>query len=312
MRKKDYPKSDSNGVRRATKEAVLKVLESNPRNKTTLTALIMAFKDSGLRVRDMRLLKCNLILEYPNADIIPITIITEKTNLLAKTFFGEEAITALKAYIEHRTTGSKAMEPETITNESEYNMNKLTSAVLVIVLAVVFSAIIYQQVEIENLKRQSITSSPQPTTSTPYPTVSPTSSPTPNPTPTPTSKTYTTPPSSPVAADLIIIPYGSAATAEDYLLISGNVTNKTPNTLYNFGLHVYSFGYPFMAQPIEVTLINVTVPIASGPYSNGQHMMSTLAPHESIQITIKIIPDLAYRTPTLYGNDVSVVWTNSP
>jgi integrase len=118
MRKKDYPKGDSNGVRRATKEAILKVLESNPRNKTTLTALIMAFKDSGLRVSDMRLLKCNVILENPDADIIPITIITEKTNLLAKTFFGKEAITALKAYLEHRRKGSRGVEPENVTNDS--------------------------------------------------------------------------------------------------------------------------------------------------------------------------------------------------
>ncbi len=118
IRKGDYPKGDSNGVRRATKEAVLKVLETNPRNKTTLTALIMAFKDSGLRVSDMRRLKCDIILENPNTDIIPITILTEKTNLLAKTFFGEEAITALKNYMEQRKKGSRGIEPETITNDS--------------------------------------------------------------------------------------------------------------------------------------------------------------------------------------------------
>jgi len=112
MRKKDYPKGDSNGVRRATKEAILKVIESKPRNKATLTALIMAFKDSGLRVSDMRRLKCNIILENPNADIIPIAILTEKTNLLAKTFFGMEAIIALKAYIEHRKKGTRGIEPE--------------------------------------------------------------------------------------------------------------------------------------------------------------------------------------------------------
>jgi integrase len=118
MRKKDYPKGDSNGVRRATKEAILKVIESKPRNKTTLTALIMAFKDSGLRVSDMRKLKCDVILENPNADVIPITVITEKTNLKAKTFFGKEAIEALKKYIEHRKKGSRKIEPENVTNDS--------------------------------------------------------------------------------------------------------------------------------------------------------------------------------------------------
>ena len=118
MRKKDYPKGASNGVRRATKEAILKVIESNPRNKTTLTALIMAFKDSGLRVSDMRKLKCEVILENPNANIVPITVITEKTNLKAKTFFGKEAITALKKYIEHRKKGSRKIEAENVTNDS--------------------------------------------------------------------------------------------------------------------------------------------------------------------------------------------------
>jgi len=87
MRKKDYPKGDSNGVRRATKEAILKVIESKPRNKTTLTALIMAFKDSELRVSDMRKLKCNVILENPNADIIPISVITEKNKPESKDIF---------------------------------------------------------------------------------------------------------------------------------------------------------------------------------------------------------------------------------
>lgn len=95
-------------------------------------------------------------------------------------------------------------------------------------------------------------------------------------------------------------------------MILGNITNATPNTLYNVGLHVYSFGYLYMAQPIEETLIDVTVPISSDTYGNGQYTLSTLNPYESLQITIKIIPYLAYRTPTLYGNEVSVVWTNSP
>jgi hypothetical protein len=143
-------------------------------------------------------------------------------------------------------------------------------------------------------------------------------SPSPTPTPTsetaskPTPKTYTTPSSSVVAAYLSIEPSGSAATGENYLMISGNVTNTTPNTLYNVGLQVYSFGYPYTALPIEETLINVTIPIASGTYYNEHYTLSQLAPYTSVELTIKIIPDIAYRTPTLYGNDVSVVWTNSP
>jgi integrase len=118
MRKNDYPTGDSNGAKRATKEQILKALEFKARNKSTTTALIMTLKDSALRVSDMRLLKCDIILDNPHADIIPIQRITQKTKLLAKTFIGEEAITALKAYLEDRRKGSRAIEPETITKDS--------------------------------------------------------------------------------------------------------------------------------------------------------------------------------------------------
>jgi integrase len=118
MRKSDYPTGDSNGAKRATKEQILKALEFKARNKSTMIALIMTLKDSALRVSDMRLLKCDIILDNPNADIIPIQRITQKTKILAKTFIGEEAITALKAYLDDRRRGSRAVEPETITRES--------------------------------------------------------------------------------------------------------------------------------------------------------------------------------------------------
>jgi site-specific recombinase XerD len=118
MRKKDYPTGDSNGAKRANKEQILKALEYKARNKATTTALIMTIKDSALRVSDMRLLKCDLILDNPNADVIPIQRITKKTKMLAKTFIGEEAITALKAYLDERRKGSRAIEPEAITRES--------------------------------------------------------------------------------------------------------------------------------------------------------------------------------------------------
>lgn len=51
MRRGDYPKGDSDGVKRATKEAILNILNQDTRNQTTINAMIMIMKDSGLRVR---------------------------------------------------------------------------------------------------------------------------------------------------------------------------------------------------------------------------------------------------------------------
>jgi integrase len=118
MRKSDYPKGDSNGAKRATKEQILKALNFTARKKPTTTALIMTLKDSGLSVSDLRLLKCDVILDNPDAEIIPIQRLRKKTNLSIKTFIGEEAITALKIYFEKRRKGSRFVEPETFTRES--------------------------------------------------------------------------------------------------------------------------------------------------------------------------------------------------
>jgi site-specific recombinase XerD len=123
MRRNDYPKGDSNGVRRATKESILKVLyDRRTRNKATERAMLLFLKDSGLRVSDARRLNCGFFLEAlennPDTNLIPISIITQKTKLLAKTFIGEEAIEAIKDYIEERREGSRNIPPETITKES--------------------------------------------------------------------------------------------------------------------------------------------------------------------------------------------------
>jgi site-specific recombinase XerD len=123
MRRNDYPKGDSNGVRRATKEAILKVLyDRRTRNKATERAMFLFLKDSGLRISDARRLNCGFFLEAleknPNTSLIQISIITQKTRLLAKTFIGEEAIEAIKDYIEERREGSRHVPPETITKES--------------------------------------------------------------------------------------------------------------------------------------------------------------------------------------------------
>ncbi len=123
IRRGDYPKGDSNGVKRATKEAILKILNNKTaRNKITTKPAVLFIKDSGLRVSDVRRLNCDFFLDAlekdPNTDLIEIHIITQKTKLLAKTFIGREAIDALKEYLEARRKGSRNVAPETITKES--------------------------------------------------------------------------------------------------------------------------------------------------------------------------------------------------
>ncbi len=120
-RRKDYPKSTPNGVRRATKQAIIRALEvygERARNKETFKALMMCFKDTGLRVIDLLGLNCDVILGNLEKEIIPLTIRTEKTGYLAKTFFGKDAIQVLREYIEARQKGSRNLDPETITKDS--------------------------------------------------------------------------------------------------------------------------------------------------------------------------------------------------
>jgi integrase len=123
MRRKDYPKGDSDGVKRATKEAILKILNNKRvRNKIQLKAIILFLKDTGLRISDARRLNCDFFLEAleknPDTDIIEIHVITQKTKLLAKTFLGQEAIEALKEYLKLREIGSRRIKPETVTKNS--------------------------------------------------------------------------------------------------------------------------------------------------------------------------------------------------
>jgi integrase len=124
MRKGDYPKGDSDGVKRATKEAILRTLKNgNARNRVTTVPLILFIKDTGLRVSDVRRLNFGDIADQleSGATIIQINVITQKTKLLAKTFIGEEAIQALKDYIDAREKGSKDarnVEPEILRKDS--------------------------------------------------------------------------------------------------------------------------------------------------------------------------------------------------
>ena len=115
MRKKDYPKATANGVLRANKDIILKIIAEN---NTTLNAKILTAKDTGLRVSDLISLNCEIILNNPDKDFIPITLKTQKTGYLAKTFLGTDAINALKLYIKKRQEGTNKIKPEIITGKS--------------------------------------------------------------------------------------------------------------------------------------------------------------------------------------------------
>jgi len=121
MRRSDYPKGESLGVRAATRELIRKALDDKrTRHKEATTAVMLFLKDSGLRASDARLLNYGDISEALERgdDFIPITIITQKVKTIAKTFIGYEAIHALKEYINHRKKGTRRIPAETITTKS--------------------------------------------------------------------------------------------------------------------------------------------------------------------------------------------------
>jgi hypothetical protein len=173
-------------------------------------------------------------------------------------------------------------------------MNKGTKAVLGIVFIAIFLLLIYQQIEIENLKP----AQPQPTT---HPTVNstPTPSTTSNPTKTPKIPSgYSEVPSTIVTTQL------SVSSQDVGLVIIGNVTNNSAKTLHNLGLHIYSYGYPYF-QTTPTTTIDTVIPIASNIYYSTNRTLTTMSPYETISIYIIIPSDL--RGTTDYGNEVTVV-----
>jgi hypothetical protein len=102
MRRSDYPEGDSNGAKRATKETTLKLLDNiaqSDQNRLMYKAVIHSLNDSGLRIGDLRSLNCafflNALKTNPDTKLIMLNIITQKTKLTAKAFFGEETIEAI-------------------------------------------------------------------------------------------------------------------------------------------------------------------------------------------------------------------------
>src|SRR3990172_827181 len=115
MKKRDYPKGEGIGQLRATAEASRAIFE---KANTPLKALISTINDTGLGVSDVRHLKCSLILENPEAQIIHVRMIRQKTGDRIHTFLGEESIKTLKDYLNLRRTGTENITPEAITPES--------------------------------------------------------------------------------------------------------------------------------------------------------------------------------------------------
>ena len=73
---------------------------------------MLFIKDSGLRVSDVRRINYgDIAKQLENGEtIIQLNIITEKANLLAKTFIGEEAIQALKEDFDARNKDQKTQD----------------------------------------------------------------------------------------------------------------------------------------------------------------------------------------------------------
>ncbi len=179
-------------------------------------------------------------------------------------------------------------------------MNKTTTVVLVIVFITLFLLLIYQQTEIEHLKFSQLNPSAYPTVnSTPIP--STTSSPTTAATATPEIPPGFVEVSSASVTTKLLVSQQNAN-----LVISGNVTNNTPNTLSNLGLHVYSWGYP-LYQTTRETILETIIPIASGTVNTTNHTLTTMSPYETLTVQIVIPADYGSRAITLYGNEVTVV-----
>jgi hypothetical protein len=113
------------------------------------------------------------------------------------------------------------------------------------------------------------------------------------------------------------IGYLNGTAQTQYIIVNGTVTNDSPNIAYNVGLNVTAWGVQRVPdfsvnQNVPYNVINVTVPISSGTYVNGEsYPLSTLAAHQSVQIDITIVcsydPSLTMGSPF-----TTVFWSNVP
>jgi len=123
MRRGDYPSGEGIGQRAATKEVLQKMYE---RADARGRALILCLKDSGLRVSDLAKLRVGYVKKHLGAgeEYVPIRIVTKKKRIVARTFFGPEALEALKEYLERREKGTRHVEPEKLTDSSPLFVTK--------------------------------------------------------------------------------------------------------------------------------------------------------------------------------------------
>jgi hypothetical protein len=120
-----------------------------------------------------------------------------------------------------------------------------------------------------------------------------------------------------VASAVSVAPLVSAG---QVLVINGTVTNNSPNTAYNVGLHATASGSYEFPYASTLPAINLTVPIASGEYGQNYvnantpttYVLSTLAPYQSVFVSITITPWASSQEPVLSNVNVVLVWANTP
>jgi len=117
MRRGDYPSGEGIGQKAATKEDLRKMCE---RTDARGRALILCLKDSGLRVSDLAKLRVGHVKKHLEAEeeYVPIRIVTKKKRVVARTFFGPEAVEALREYLKKREKGTRYLKPEELTDSS--------------------------------------------------------------------------------------------------------------------------------------------------------------------------------------------------
>lgn len=116
-RRGDYPSGESLGHRGFTKDEIKQLLvDASPR----IRAIIMILKDSAMRIGDLGEFKYNQISKQIDAgeEFISLKFKTQKSDTIARTFLGPEAIEAIKEYIEFRKKGTKRVKPEKIDSNS--------------------------------------------------------------------------------------------------------------------------------------------------------------------------------------------------
>ena len=118
-RKNDYPSGQAIGHRSITKTELRKLVQLKTMSLRS-KAIIYCLKDSGLRVSDLiRLRYGDIKKELEKGEtVLSIKILTQKSKVLAKTYFGEETTNLLKEYFEARKMGTRRIQGENISENS--------------------------------------------------------------------------------------------------------------------------------------------------------------------------------------------------